>query len=58
MKTLEGDAFKSIAEKAKKNRSQLTGPMVSVVDENGAPIWVKGEYKEFYLVSPSSLDEI
>ncbi|KAI2499332.1 serine/threonine kinase [Fragilaria crotonensis] len=58
MKTLEGAAFNAIAEKAKENRSHWDGPMVSVTDDNGAPIWVKEDFKEFYQVSSSGLVEI
>ncbi|KAI2512192.1 serine/threonine kinase [Fragilaria crotonensis] len=56
MKTLEGEAFHVIEEKAnKKKRSHLwKGPMVCVNDENGAPIWVKQEYRKFYQVDLSS----
>ncbi|KAI2494854.1 hypothetical protein MHU86_19658 [Fragilaria crotonensis] len=60
MKTFEGEAFNVIAKKAKakENRLQWADHMVCVLDENGAPIWVKGEYKGFYQVSSSGLVEI
>jgi serine/threonine protein kinase len=53
MQTLAGDAFKLIAEKAQKEkRSQWKPPqMVPVLDDNGTPIWVKGEYQKHYGVS-------
>ena len=53
MQTLAGDAFKLIAEKAQKEkRSQWKPPrMVPVIDDNGTPIWVKGEYQKHYGVS-------
>lgn len=46
MQTLAGYAFTFIAEEAKKEmRSQWMRPqMVPVLDQNGTPIWVKGEY--------------
>jgi serine/threonine protein kinase len=50
VQTLAGDAFKFIAEKAKKEkRSQWKPPqMVPVCNHNGTPMWVKGRYQAFY----------
>jgi hypothetical protein len=50
MQALAGDAFKFIAEMAKKlKRSQWMPPqMVPVMDKNGTPIWVKCTYAKFY----------
>ncbi|KAI2492666.1 serine/threonine kinase [Fragilaria crotonensis] len=59
VQTLAGGAFKFRAEKARKEkRSQWMPPqMVPVLDENGTPIWVKGEYAKFYTVRVNHEDD-
>ncbi|KAI2503228.1 hypothetical protein MHU86_11251 [Fragilaria crotonensis] len=56
---LAGDAFKFIAEKARKEkRSQWMPPqMVPVLDQNGTPIWVKGKYAKFYALRVNHEDQ-
>ena len=52
MQELAGDAFKVIAEKAKKEkRCQWKPPqMVPVCDRNGTTMWVKGDDQDAYRV--------
>ncbi len=50
MITITGDAFKVIAEKAKSESKWKPPVMVPVLDQNGTPLWVKGEYKKHYNV--------
>ena len=52
MQTLAGGAFKSIAEKAIKEKRSKWKPaqMVPVCDRNDTIKWVKGGYKELYHV--------
>ncbi len=52
MQELAGDAFKVIAEKAKKEKQCQWKPpqMVPVCDRNGTVMWVKGEYQDAYPV--------
>ncbi|KAI2491606.1 serine/threonine kinase [Fragilaria crotonensis] len=60
MQELTGDAYKLIAEKAKKvKRRHLWMPpkMVPVLNKDGAPIWVKGEYAKHYGVLVNHEDD-
>ena len=49
VKTLAGEAFEWIAEKAQKE-TQWKRAMVPVINERGTPIWVKGDYQKHYRV--------
>lgn len=52
VRELAGDAFKLIAEKAKMEKNWQWKPpnMVPVLNKDGTPIWVKGEFQKNYRV--------